>query len=142
MVSNLGPQHGPGIWDDFLKIHAATLWQCDFFSKRALTPKGFRDLFVLVFLHVGTRRVIIAPSTYHPKSAWMEEQAEAFIRQAKAAKLGTELLMHDRDGKFMATFDAALTQSGVDVKKSAPRSPNTVAFVERFIQTIKQEVLD
>ena len=50
--------------------------------------------------------------------------------------------MHDRDGKFMATFDAALKQSGVDVKKSAPRSPNTVAFVERFIQTIQQECLD
>lgn len=43
-------------WDEFLKFHASTLWQCDFFSTRVLTPRGFRDLFVLVFQHVGTRR--------------------------------------------------------------------------------------
>ena len=35
-----GPKRGPGTWDEFLKIHAATLWQCDFFSKKVLTPKG------------------------------------------------------------------------------------------------------
>ena len=39
-----GPRRGLGTWDEFLKIHAATLWQCDFFSKRVLTPKGFRIL--------------------------------------------------------------------------------------------------
>ena len=60
-----GPQRGKGTWDEFLKIHFETLWQCDFFSKKVLTPKGFRDLFVLVFLHVETRRVFIPPATYH-----------------------------------------------------------------------------
>lgn len=24
-----GPQRGEGTWDEFLKIHAQTLWQCD-----------------------------------------------------------------------------------------------------------------
>ncbi len=52
-----GPQRGRGTWDNFLKIHAATLWQCDFFSTKFLTPKGLRDIFVLVFLHVETRRL-------------------------------------------------------------------------------------
>ena len=28
-----GPKRGIGTWDEFLKIHAATLWQCDFFSR-------------------------------------------------------------------------------------------------------------
>jgi putative transposase len=101
-----GPQRGPGTWDDFLKLHAATLWQCDFFSKKVLTPKGFRDLFVLVFLHVGTRRVVIAPATYHPNRAWMQQQAAAFLNQSRAGK-GTLTLMHDRDSKFTADFDRA-----------------------------------
>jgi hypothetical protein len=35
--------------------HAATLWQRDFMVIKSLTPKGFRDLFVLVFVHVETR---------------------------------------------------------------------------------------
>ena len=36
-----GPRRGVGTWDEFLKIHAATLGQCDFFRKRNLTkPAG------------------------------------------------------------------------------------------------------
>ncbi len=58
-----GPQRGPGTWDEFLKIHAVTFWQCDFFSKRVLTPKGFKELFVVVFLHVQTRRVFLTRAT-------------------------------------------------------------------------------
>jgi putative transposase len=138
-----GPQRGPGTWDEFLKIHAATLWQCDFFSKRVLTPKGFRELFVVVFLHVGTRRVFVTPATEHPNEAWIIEQAGAFLRYARSKNLGTELIMHDRDAKFTVGFDAALkTKEGVDVRRSAYRAPNTNAYVERFVQSIKQECLD
>ena len=61
---------GEGSWDDFLKRHAATLWQCDFFSKRVLTWKGFRKLFVLVCLHVESRRVFVTPANYRPDGAW------------------------------------------------------------------------
>lgn len=75
-----GPKRGVGTWDEFLKIHAATLWQCDFYAKKVLTIKGFRDLFLLVFLHVETRRVFIAPSTFHPNEAWVKEQASAHAR--------------------------------------------------------------
>jgi putative transposase len=138
-----GPQRGVGTWDEFLKIHAATLWQCDFFSKRVLTPKGFRELFVVVFLHVGTRRVFLTPATEHPNEAWVTEQAEAFLRHACSKKLGTELIMHDRDTKFTAGFDAALEKKeGLEVRRSAYRAPNTAAYVERFVQSIKQECFD
>lgn len=37
-----GPKRGEGTWDEFLKQHAASLWQCDFFSKRILTLQGVR----------------------------------------------------------------------------------------------------
>ena len=75
-----GPKRGAGTWDEFLKIHAATLWQCDFYSKKVLTIKGFRDLFLLVFLHVESRRVFIAPSTFHPNEVWVKEQAKTVKR--------------------------------------------------------------
>jgi hypothetical protein len=32
-----GPQRGEGSWDEFLKIHAKTLWACDFLSKKVCT---------------------------------------------------------------------------------------------------------
>ena len=137
-----GPKRGAGTWDEFLKIHAATLWQCDFYAKKVLTIKGFRDLFLLVFIHVDTRRVFIAPSTFHPNEAWVEEQAKAFLKHVDETGLGATVVMHDRDTKFTASFDEVLKLANLDVKKTSHRSPNTNAFVERFIQTLQQECLD
>ena len=50
--------------------------------------------------------------------------------------------MHDRDTEFTKTFDEASSGGKHDVKVSAFRSPNTNAYVERFIQTLQQECLD
>jgi hypothetical protein len=75
------PERSAGTWDEFLKIHAATLWQCDFFSKRVLTVRCFRDLYLLVLLHVETGQAFIAPSTFHPHQAWVKDQAGAFLKK-------------------------------------------------------------
>jgi putative transposase len=107
-----------------------------------LTLKGFRDLYLLIFLHVETRRAFIVPSTFHPNETWVKGQAQAFLKHVEQTGLGTSIVMHDRDAKFTASFDAILKSANLDVIKSAHRSPNTVAFVERFIQTLQQECLD
>ena len=137
-----GPKRGEGTWDEFLKIHAKTLWQCDFFAKKVLTMKGFRDLYILIFLHVETRQVYISPSTYHPNEEWVTQQAEQFLDHAKEQNLEVKILMHDRDTKFTASFDAIFDDSDRETKETAFRSPNTNAYVERYIQTLQQEVLD
>ncbi|MFY9255550.1 MAG: integrase core domain-containing protein [Fuerstiella sp.] len=137
-----GPKRGPGTWDEFLKRHAKTMWQCDFYSKKVVSRQGLRDLYVLIFLHLETRRVFITPGTYHPNEAWVLEQAEAFKAFAKAEQLPCKLLMHDRDTKFTKSFDGKFDTGTREVKISAYRSPNTCAFVERFIQSLQQECLD
>jgi len=43
------PKRGKGTWDEFVKIHADTLWQVDFFSKNVITKKGIKQAFVLAF---------------------------------------------------------------------------------------------
>lgn len=60
------PQRAGATWDEFVARHAASLWQCDFFSQKVLTLNGIREVFVLAFLHVETRRVILSPATLHP----------------------------------------------------------------------------
>ena len=45
--------------------------------------------------------------------------------------------IHDRDTKFTKSFDAVFESAGVHIKQVAFRSPNTNAFVERFIQTLQ-----
>ena len=59
-----GPKRGKGSWSEFLKIHAETLWQVDFFSKNVWTLQGPRQVFALAFIHVATRRVFATPATF------------------------------------------------------------------------------
>jgi putative transposase len=137
-----GPQRGEGTWDEFLKQHATSIWQCDFFSNRVLTTKGIREAFVIAFLNVKTRQVILSPSTLHPNEEWVVAQAEAFVKLARERGLPVRYVQHDRDKKFTKSFDAALRSRRVKAVKNAYRSPNTNAFVERFVQSIQQECLD
>jgi putative transposase len=99
-----GPQRGQGSWDEFLKLHGETLWQCDFLSKKAWTLNGFVDLYLLVFIHVGSHRVWVSPATQHPDSAWVAQQARNFCRHLEEAKLPADYVMHDTDTKFTPQF--------------------------------------
>jgi putative transposase len=137
-----GPQRGKGSWDEFLKIHADTLWQCDFLSKPIWTAKGLVDVYLLVFLHLGSRRVWISPSTVQPDSAWVSLQARNFLMVAEDMGLAPEYLMRDNDAKFSGQFDEVFKTSGVQIKRTVPMSPNLRAHVERFIQTLKLECLN
>jgi len=71
------PDHG-GTWDRFIRAHAASLWACDFVCRRVCTPRGLVEHFVLFFVHVASRRVVVSPATARPDSEWMVEQARAF----------------------------------------------------------------
>ncbi len=137
-----GPRRGEGTWDEFLKQHAASLWQCDFFSQKVLTLKGIRQVFAIAFIHVESRRVIISPATEHPDEAWVVAQAEAFVEQARASDLRVAYVVHDRDTKFTKSFDAALKRKRTRTVKIAHCAPDMQAYVERFIQTLRNELLD
>jgi putative transposase len=136
------PKRGPGSWDDLVKRHAETLWQCDFFSKRILSRCGLPQAFAMVFLNVATRRVWISPATKKPTGVWVRKQVDAFIEHANCENLPVTLVSRDRDKLYRNNFDHLLSLQGIDVKTLAYRSPNLNAYVERFIQTIQVECMD
>ncbi len=72
----------------------------------------------------------------------MIQQAEAFVEHTKKVKIPCKILMHDNDGKYSKPFLASFAKAKIKTQRTAFRSPNTVAYVERFVQTIKQECLD
>lgn len=94
-----GPKRGKRTWDEFLKIHADTLWQCDFVSKPMWTVKGLVDLYFIVLLHLGTRRCWISPCTLSPDSAWVRQQARNFVMEAEDLNLAPQYVMRDNDTK-------------------------------------------
>lgn len=64
------------------------------------------------------------------------------VRMADAGLLnGCRYLLHDRDTKFCATFDDILEAVGINVVKLPPRSSNLNAHYERWIRSVKTEVL-
>jgi len=136
------PSDHPDTWSDFLKRHAATMWQCDFASKRKWTIKGMVDLYFLVFIHVETRRIWVSPCTANPTGEWTTQQARNFQMYLQNEGLPCELLQRDQDTKYVDAFDAVFRSTGCKIKKTPPRSPNLQAFVERVIQTLKHEVLN
>jgi len=137
-----GPKRGEGTWDEFIRIHAKTLWACDFVSKKVWTNFGRVEFFILFFIHIGTRRVFLAGATPHPNAMWMAQQARNFSMHAADIGLLPSHLIRDRDGKFTEQFDAILTAEGVDIVKLPPASPNLNAFAERWAQTLQHEALD
>ena len=55
---------------------------------------------------------------------------------------GCRYLIHDRSSLFTKEFLAILKSGGVKSVRLPARSPNLIAFAERFVKSIKSECLD
>ena len=100
-----GPKRGKGTWDEFLKIHAETLWQCDFFTKKAWTLGGLVEMYMLAFIHIGSRRVWVSTPTANPDSRWVAQQARNVCMEFAEEEHNPTYVMHDADTKFTKQFD-------------------------------------
>ena len=66
-------------WKDFIARHMALMAGVDFFTVEVLTWRGLRTYYVLFFLHLETRRVILAGITRHPTEEWMGQIARNVV---------------------------------------------------------------
>ncbi|MBC7820446.1 MAG: DDE-type integrase/transposase/recombinase, partial [Planctomycetaceae bacterium] len=105
------------------------------------TARGIRNVYLLVFLCMKTREMIVSSSTARPNSRWVVKQADAFIEQTADRTAKPSIAMHDRDTKFTKELVATVKQKGIKANALPVASPNLNGGVERFIHTIKYECL-
>jgi transposase InsO family protein len=105
------------------------------------TLGGLVTYYILFFLHLETRQVHIAGVTAHPNETWMKQMARNLTMNEWGILKPGQYLIHDRDAKFCAAFKQMLDDAGVKRVPLPPRSPWLNAYAERWIQSVKTEVL-
>jgi putative transposase len=129
-------------WTTFIRAHMETMVACDLFSKTVFTLRGPRTAYVLIFIHLGSRRAFCSAPTYAPDSAWVTQQARNTLMWCEKQGITPEFLIRDADTKFSASFDAVWASEAARVIQIPHRAPDANAFAESFIGTLKRECLD
>jgi putative transposase len=136
------PERGKGMrWKDFIRSHLEVLAAVDFFTAEVWTAGGLMTYYVLVFMRIAPRQVCLAGFTPWPDLRWMKQMARNVTMAETGLLNGCRYLLHDRDTKFCAAFDEILRSVGIQPIVLPSRSPNLNAHCERWIKSVRVELL-
>jgi len=86
----------------------------------------------------GRRRILHVNVTEHPTSSWTIQQ----LREAFPDEHATRFLIHDNDAIFSDRVTEAIHNLGIESKRTAYRSPWQNGIAERWVGTVRRELLD
>ncbi|MFA7236820.1 MAG: integrase core domain-containing protein [Phycisphaeraceae bacterium] len=129
-------------WRTFLTAHANVMVATDFFCKAVWTPLGKRMAYAIMFIHVGSRKVMVSPSTFCPNEEWMRQQGRNILMWLEDAGLECHELIRDNDTKYAESFDAIFKCIGVDIVRTPFQAPQANSFAESWIAGLKRECLN
>jgi transposase InsO family protein len=131
------PERSDITWSQFLHSQAAVA--CDFFTVDTALLQRY---YVLFFIDLRTRRVFYAGVTANPTGAWTTQAARNLILQHADQLAGARALVRDRGSQFIDTFDEIFHTEGLKILKTPVRTPVANSFAERWIGSMRRELLD
>ena len=135
MATPRRPRKPSATWLPFLRNHVDVSWAIDFFT---VTTISFSTVYVFLVLEHGRRRVRHLATTRRPTMDWVIQQ----LRNAMPYGEQPRYLFRDNDGIYGHGVAAFLESCGINEVRTAPRSPWQSPYIERFIGTLRRELLD
>jgi putative transposase len=99
-------------------------------------------LYVLFMGEHATRRVRLLGITANPSGAWLAQQARNFLMNLGDRVAQFTFVIRDRDSKFTSIFDAVFANESMRILRTPMRAPRANPIAERWIGTIRRELLD
>ena len=122
-------------WGTFVRRHPTGTIAIDFLT---VPTVKFNVLYVFFVLSLDRRRLVHINGTAHPYAEWAAQQ----IVEAVGFDTSIARLIRDRDRIYGGRFDARIHHLGIEQTRTAPRAPWQIGCAERFVGTLRRELLD
>ena len=131
------PQRTSVTWTQFLRSQAAVA--CDFATVDTVL---LRRYYLLFFIDITNREVLYGGITANPTGAWTTQAARNLFVCQPSRFTHSRALVRDRASQFTGDFDEIFRTEGLKILKTPVRAPIANAFAERWIGTLRRELLD
>ena len=124
-------------WTQFLRYQAAVA--CDFAT---IDTALLRRYYLLFFIDITNREVFFAGITANPTGPWTTQAARNLILRHPERFVDARALVRDRGSQFIDAFDEIFRTEDLQILKTPVRTPVANTFAERWIGTLRRELLD
>ena len=135
MVKRRKPREPSTTWLPFLRNHLDISWAVDFFT---VTTISFATVYVFLVFEHGRRRVVHLATTRRPTMEWVIHQ----LRHSMPFGVQPRYLFRDNDGIYGHGVGLFLKSCGIREVRTALQSPWQSPYIERFIGTLRRELLN